>query len=435
MRFYDREKELEALKDIKRQSERSSTFTVMIGRRRIGKTTLMVKSAEGSRSVYLFVSRVAEPLLCEKLQKTAEEAGIEIAGNATRFRDFLKALMISSRDEPLTIMIDEFQEFRYVNPTIYGEIQELWDLYKDTTRVNLIVSGSVHSMMVRLFEDSNEPLFGRATSKMVLRPFTIGVMKTILKEYNPDYNSEDILTLYMLTGGVPEYIGVLMDSGKTTADKMIDGITSIDSVFIRDGKDMVVSEFGKDYKTYFSIMQLIAGGKNRRAEMDDILGMDTGAYLQRLESEYSFVRQNSPIFSEPKSRNARWCVADMYLRFYFRFILPNYDYVESGRLELLNMTIRNGLDDYMGRVLEDYFRQKIVEEEIYTEVGGYWNRKGDVEIDIIVLNDFDKKADVIELKRNPKKLDMNALKIKAETLKDDLKSYDVRYRGLSMDDV
>jgi len=435
MRFYAREKELEALKRIKEQSISSSTFTVMMGRRRIGKTTLMVKSAEGSRSVYLFVSRVAEPLLCDKLQKAAEEAGTEIAGSATKFRDLFKALMISSREEPLTIMIDEFQELRYVNPAIYGEIQEIWDLYKDTTKVNLIVCGSVHSMMVRLFEDSNEPLFGRATSKIELRPFPISVMKTILKEQNPNYVSEDILMLYTLTGGVPAYVGALMDSGRDTADKMIDGITSIDSVFTRDGRDIIVSEFGKDYKTYFSIMQLIAGGKNRRAEIDDVLGMETGAYLQRLESEYSFIRQRSPIFSEDGSRNARWYVADMYFRFYFRFILPNYDYIESGRPDLLDMAIRNDLEGYTGRVLEDYFRQKIIEEEVYTEVGSYWNRKGDVEIDIIVLNGIDKKADVIEIKRNPKKFDTEYLKAKAEAVKYDLKGYDVRFMGLSMDDM
>jgi AAA+ ATPase superfamily predicted ATPase len=332
-------------------------------------------------------------------------------------------------------MIDEFQDFKYVNPAIYGEMQEIWDLYKGTTKVNLIVSGSVHSMMVKLFEDSNEPLFGRATSKIELHPFSISVMKTILKEHNPNYSSEDILTLYMLTGGVPEYLGVLMDAGRTTAEKMIDGVTSVDSVFIRDGREIVVSEFGKDYKTYFSIMQLIAGGKNRRAEIESVLGIDAGAFLQRLESEYSFIRQNSPIFSEPGSRNFRWCVADMYLRFYFRFILPNNDYVESGRLELLNRAIKNGLDEYKGRVLEDYFRQRIVEEETYTEVGSYWNRKGDVEVDIVVLNGFDKKAEIIEVKRNPKKLDMNALIVKAETMKHDLKDYDVCYRGLSMDDV
>jgi AAA+ ATPase superfamily predicted ATPase len=343
--------------------------------------------------------------------------------------------MISSKEEPLTIMIDEFQEFKYVNPAIYGEIQEVWDLYKDATQVNLIVSGSIHSMMVRLFEDSNEPLFGRATSKIELRPFPISVMKAILKEQNLNYVSEDILTLYMLTGGVPEYLEVLMDSGRNTAEKMIDGITSVDSVFLRDGKDLVVSEFGKDYKTYFSIMQLIAGGRNRRSKIEDVLGMDAGTYLQRLESEYSFIRQNSPIFSEPGSRNARWCIADMYLRFYFRFILPHYDYIESGRMDLLNRAVRNGLDEYSGRALEDYFRQRIVEEEVYTELGGYWNRKGDVEIDIIMLNDFDKNADVIEVKRNPRKLDMNALRVKAETVKHGLKDYDVRFRGLSMDDV
>jgi hypothetical protein len=435
MRFYDREKELDALKSIKERSKRSGTFTVMIGRRRIGKTTLMLKAAEGSRYVYLFVSRVAEPLLCEKMQRSAEEAGIEITGNITKFRDLLKALMIYSRTEPLTIMIDEFQEFKYVNDAVYGEIQEIWDLYKDTSKVNLIVSGSVHSMMVKLFENSKEPLFGRATSKIELRPFRIGVIKEILKEHNSNYGPEDLLTLYMLTGGVPKYLEMFMDSGNDTADKMIDSIASVDSVFIRDGKDILISEFGKDHKTYLSIMQLIAGGKNRRPEMDDVLNTDTGAYLQRLEKEYSFIKQNAPVFSEPKERNTRWSIADMYLKFYFKFILPNYDYVEFGRPDLLMKAIRNGLDEYSGRILEDYFRQRMAEEGTYTEVGGYWNRKGDVEIDMIVLNDHEKKADIYDIKRNPKKLDMDSLRIKADTLKHQLKDYDIQFKGLSMKDI
>jgi hypothetical protein len=435
MRFYAREKELEALERIREQSERSATFTVMLGRRRIGKTRLMLRSAEGSRYVYLFVSRVAEPLLCEKLQMTAAEAGIEIAGNATKFRDILKALMISAKEEPLTVMIDEFQNFKYVNPAIYSEMQEIWDLYKGSSKVNLIVSGSVHSMMVRLFEDSNEPLFGRATSKMELRPFPVSVIKAILEEHNPDLTREDILTLYMLSGGVPGYLEVLMDAGRNTADKMIDGVTSIDSVFLRDGRDMMVSEFGKDHQTYFSVMQLIAAGKNRRAEMEDILNVSAGTYLRRLEGEYSFIRQVSPAFSERGSRNARWYIADMYLRFYFRFILPYCDYAESGRLDLLNKVIRSGLDEYEGRILESYFRQKIVEEGTYTEVCGYWNKKGDVEIDIVVINDFEMIVDLIDVKRNPKKLDMNALRAKARMLEHDLKDHEVRFTGLSMDDV
>lgn len=376
MRFHGRERELAELERIRRESETSSRFTVVMGRRRIGKTTLALRSAEGHRCVYLFVSRIAEPMLCERMQRSASEAGVGIVGRVTEFRDLLSALMESSRSEPLTIIIDEFQDLHYVNPSIFGDIQEVWDTHRDGTRANLVVCGSVRSMMVRLFEDEHQPLFGRATSRIDLRPFTVADLEDILGEADPGYGDRDLLTLYMLTGGVPEYVGVLMDSGRTTREGMLDAVASVGSVFLRDGRDLLVSEFGRDYRTYFSIMELIASGRNRRAEVDDVLGMDTGMYLQRLEREYSFIRQMSPVFSKPNSRNARWSVSDLYLRFYFRFINPNTQYMEAGRHDLLRQAIERDLESYEGRVLEDLFRQRIAETETYTAIGGYWNRRG-----------------------------------------------------------
>ncbi len=183
MRFYGREEELVKLAETKERSLQSSTFTVIIGRRRIGKTTLMLKSAVNHRHVYLFVSRTAESILCSRLQESATEAGVDIIGNITEFRDLFKALMLDSRREPLTVIIDEFQELNNVNPGIFSSIQEIWDRYHEESHMNLLVGGSVHSMMVRLFEDEKQPLFDRATSKVVLRPFKTSLLKDILTEH------------------------------------------------------------------------------------------------------------------------------------------------------------------------------------------------------------------------------------------------------------
>ena len=86
-------------------------------------------------------------------------------------------------------------------------------------------------------------------------------------------------------------------------------------------------------------------------------------------------------------------------------------------------------------MLEDYFRTRIGEEWTYTEVGGYWARDGTVRVDIVVFDDIDRKAHIIEVKRNPKKMDMNGLIVKGSRMASDLKGYEVTYAGLSMDDV
>ena len=125
----------------------------------------------------------------------------------------------------------------------------------------------------------------------------------------------------------------------------------------------------------------------------------------------------------------------MYLSFYFRYIQPNQSFVEAGRTDLLRRIVDADLESYEGRVLESYIMQRISEEWEYTEVGGYWNRRGDVEIDVVVEDSVSRRVTLVEVKRNPAKLDMGRLRRKAETLEDELRGYEVELRGMSMEDM
>ncbi len=436
MRFYNRTTESEILGRILEQSKKDSCFTVMIGRRRIGKTSLLLESVKGQKYLYLFVSRKSEPLLCGQFQQDAAEAlGIPLFGTINKFRDLFEQLLIFATKEHYTLIIDEFQEFDNVNASIFSDIQNLWDKYKDKAKINFIASGSIYSMMMKIFENRKEPLFGRLTSKITLKPFTVSVMKEILSDYNPKYTSEDLLCFYMLTGGVPKYIDLLMGAGAVTKNKMLGMITSQDSPFIGEGKDLLISEFGKEYGTYFSILQLIAYGKTTQSEIDSIIGKNTGAYLVNLEKEYSLITKNKPVFSKPESRKTRWSLNDNYLRFWFRFIFPNQSLIEMGKYELLREFIDKNYEQYSSGILEKYFRDKMAEEERITVIGCYWDNKGRNEIDIIALNDLDKTAIVAEVKRNPRKIDLNLLRTKAGSIKKELVKYDIEFRGLSVGDM
>ncbi len=289
-------------------------------------------------------------------------------------------------------------------------------------------------MMMKIFENRKEPLFGRLTSKITLQSFTVSVIKEILNNYNPKYTPEDLLCLYMLTGGVPKYIDLLMEAGATKKSKMLDMVTSPDSPFIGEGKDLLVSEFGKKYGTYFSILQLIASGKNTQSEIDSVIGKNTGAYLANLEREYSLITKNKPIFSKPESRKNRWSLNDNYLRFWFRFIFPNQSLIEMGKYDLLREVIDRGYEQYSGLVLEKYFRTKIAKEERITGIGSYWDNKGENEIDVIAVNDLNKTAIVAEVKRNSKKIDMNILQSKVHSVKELIK-YKVELQGLSLENM
>jgi AAA+ ATPase superfamily predicted ATPase len=436
MKFYDRLNELETLARITKQSTETACLTVMAGRRRIGKTALLLHASERQKLLYLFVSRNSEALLCQQFQQQASEVlGLQIYGAINRFADLFEQLLIFAQNEHYTLIIDEFQDFNNINRAIFSEIQNLWDRYKDRIKLNFIACGSIYSLMMKIFENNKEPLFGRLTSKIILKPFTINVIKRILTDYNPNYTTEDLLLLYTLTGGVSHYIALLMNEKAVTFKKMLDFATRSDSPFLNEGKDLLVSEFGRDYSTYFSIFQLIAAEKNTQREIDSIIGKNTGAYLANLENQYSFIVKNKPMFSKPESRNTHWSIDDNFLRFWFRFIYPNQALIEMGKFDLLKRYISNNYEQYNGLILEKYFRQKFAEEENITAIGNFWDSKSENEIDLIAINDFDKTATIAEVKRNPKKISLQTLAMKTAAIQKQLAKYEVSLKALSLNDM
>ena len=437
MKFYDREKEIEILRRNWEKSAEHSLFTVMIGRRRIGKTTLLLKTEQEQKMLYLYVSKDNERVLVEKFQKAAEEVlGLHIYGRLETFAQFFEQIMKYGKEHHFTIVFDEFQNFLKVNPAIPSHIQDIWDRYHESTMVNLVTCGSIYSMMHKIFDNDDEPLYGRKDCEIRLKPFRISVIKEILHDYNPNYTAEDLLCLYMLTGGVAKYIALLMDAGATDKESMLKWATALESPFITEGRELVLSEFGKDYANYLSILQLVAGGMTVQNQIDNIIGKNTGTYLKRLEEDYNYVSKLVPMFSKPGCRNLRWSVEDCFLRFWFRFVLPNQSLIETERNDLLLEIVERDYNDYTGLVLEQYFRQKIGEEERVTLVGNYWDRKGMNEIDLIALNDIDKTALVAEVKRNADRYNPKLLQEKFDSIRSNFGKYgEVQLKGLSMQDM
>ena len=112
MRFFDRTEEIASLRKIREMAKNNAQFTVVTGRRRIGKTSLVWKAYEDEPILYFFVARKAEGDLCEDYRLEIEnKLGVPTMGRAEHFTDVFEYLMKLSAERPITLFIDEFQSF------------------------------------------------------------------------------------------------------------------------------------------------------------------------------------------------------------------------------------------------------------------------------------------------------------------------------------
>ena len=439
MKFFDRSEEIASLHEIREIAKNNAQFTVVTGRRRIGKTSLVWKAYEDEPILYFFVARKAESDLCEDYQLEIEnKLGIPTMGRAGHFTDIFEFLMKLSIDRPITLFIDEFQEFFRVNKSVYSDMQRIWDIYSNKAHINLIVCGSIYSMMTKIFKDKKEPLYNRQTRFMTVRPFTPTVLTEILTKYNPDYTAEDLLALYSFTGGVAKYVQLLVDAGATTKGKMLNQIVKADSIFLGEGKAILIEEFGKDYGVYFSILSAIARGKTSRSEIESVVGREIGGYLTKLENEYEVIAKKQPLFEKSSTKNVRYAIEDNFFTFWFRFIYKYSYMLEIENYEGLKTIINRDYETFSGLMLERYFRRVLIERQAYTRIGGWWDRKGENEIDIVTENELNNEATFFEVKRKAANIDIEVLKQKAAAFlraTGEFKGYNISYKALSMEDM
>jgi hypothetical protein len=340
-----------------------------------------------------------------------------------------------SKERNFTLIIDEFQEFNTVNASIFSEMQHLWDSNKQDSKLNLILCGSVYSMMTRIFENANEPLFGRATQRIHLKAFNVTTLKEIIKDYHPNYTNEDLLAFYLITGGVAKYVELLIAKLALSKSTIIEEVIAENSLFLEEGKNVLIDEFGKDYGNYFSILSLITAGKTSRVEIESIMEMQIGGFLDRLENEYGVIQKVRPILAKPNSRSVKYSVSDNFLSFWFRFIYKYRSTVEIGNLDYLKQIVLRDYNTYSGKILEKYFLEKLKAEKRYNLIGTYWERNNQNEIDIVAVNDLEKTVLFAEVKRNKNKIDIEKLKEKSAGLLQHFKDYKLIYKAYSLDEL
>lgn len=398
MKFYNREKELTRLDRIAADSEASGGLVVISGRRRVGKTALIRHFADSRNDfVYLFVSKKKPHLLlAEFTDLLAERIPLLKSVTVSSFESFFKILLEEMIRQPLFVVMDEFQNFMQVDASVFSVLQKMWDQYSGKSKGALFCIGSVQTLMRDIFEGEKEPLFGRSTDRIALKPLAVDVVARILKDNHLDV-AKNLLFFRSLFGGIPKYYALLDRANlfrKSHQEIIRRMFCESDAILQNEGRELLVEEFGKNYHLYFSILQTVACGATQMSQIADKSGIGVNSiskYLDELVSYYEVLERRSPVTSSTsESKSGRYYIADPLLKFWFRYIHKNQSLVAIGKDELLADKIHNDLSTFIGLNFEELLRELLIGKNngsvvpfIFDRIGGYWDKNGRVEIDVV----------------------------------------------------
>ncbi|WP_217515216.1 ATP-binding protein [Vibrio metschnikovii] len=437
-KFYNRQKELKALQTVSEQIVKTKgQLSVMVGRRRVGKTRLLNEAfqQENTQFLYLFISRKSEnSLVAEFAEIINSELGVKFF-QPQSLRDIIEFLLDYTKQKPLTIIIDEFQDIDIVNPALFSDIQNLWDANKRDSMMHLVCCGSLYSMMTKIFKGKDEPLFNRDDRFFKIQPLQPSYIAEVMKDHD-QFDAENMLRWWCLSGGIPKYLEWLTRFSAEN-DDLFEAVISEFSPLIKEGTHRLVEDFGSEHRIYFDILGAISKGNTSRARIENFLGMSVGVHLEKLDEVFDVITKKRPISSKENSRDIRYSISDPFLNFWFRFIHANKSAVEMENYEYIRRYIERDFTVYSGLELESLFVAILVESKQFGKIGGYWDAKGHNEIDIVAINDLDKKILIAEVKRQQKRYSEAKLIEKSHCLlqKLNLKGYNIEYRGFSLDNL
>lgn len=396
-KFYDRNLEVQSLLNIYEKSKSQSRFTYIIGERRVGKTLLVKKVFLNkaflleNKTLYFFVERKPPEKLLEEFTPIIQS----VIGQRVEFlsiSSMLEFLFQYSLENNITVIFDEFQNFSYIDQSIFSTIQKYWDNYKFTAKINLIVVGSIYSMMEKIFSSVREPLYGRATGKFHIKPFKLGVLKEILEDGTAG-DFTNLLNLYTMFGGYAKYYEIVINEG-LLASKPIETFSRLfldkDSILKHEGRDLLIEEFGSRYGRYFSILDAVSSDKHLSNKM---ISKSTGinpnhvsTYLKRLQKKYNMIIKDTPLVNS-SNKSGKYRIKNRFLIFWFKYIYQNISFIESEQNDIMLEIFHDSFQLLKGYALEDLVHE-IVSSDYnkfpYIDWGKYWDKE--IEIDILGVN-------------------------------------------------
>ena len=396
--FVGRHQELEQLNQA--YQENDFQFTVIYGRRRIGKTSLINEFLKDKKAIYyVALEENAEDNLKRfsdaiSIFKNTDQGGKEKFAN---FEECFKEITRLAQKQRVILVIDEFPYLAKAYPTISSMLQSYIDHEFKETNLFLILCGSSMSFMERQVLGYQSPLYGRRTLALKLEPFKLSEAHEML----PKLSKEDAFIINTVCGGVPQYLSYMSDSMSVADNIKKNFLTKSGRLF--DEPNNLLQQELRDPTNYNSIINAIASGASKHSKIAQSAHLQTGpltTYLNNL-IDLGIVEKKLPVTEQKKSRskNIVYRICDGMFRFWYTFVGKQTDLIERGLTDLAWVKVQKSLSDFMGSEFEKYsqdfmwsqdMNEKIVPNP-FIHLGNWWGTDKrthqQVELDIVGFSD------------------------------------------------
>jgi len=389
--FVNRVKELQAFEE--EYAKKSSSFSVVYGRRRVGKTALISEFIKNKPHIYLYITLSELDSQVEAFSREIKKFVPEAMRNYLNFKSFEEGIEFLSTLElkqKLILVIDEYQYLASKDSAFSSKLQKIWDMKLQSSNIYLILCGSVLSMMQSEVLSYDAPLYGRRTSQFHIKPIKF----SHIKEFLPTLDKLTQMLVFSSFGTIPKYLNEY-DQTLSFKENIEKKILNKNSYLYSEGNFLLKDEIN-DPASYFGILKSIANGNRKIGAIASSLGVNSSylsKYMLKL-IELDIVQKEIPITetNPSKSKFGLYRIKDKFLNFWFYYVYKNYNYLEIEQTKtVLDEIELNFNDKFVSFAFEDFVLEDIVQNpQKYCDftpnkIGRWWDNKQ--EIDIVAYDD------------------------------------------------
>lgn len=380
MKFVNRHKELDRLEKLFRS--RTSGLAVVWGRRRVGKTRLLLEWTEKNGGVY-FVADESSPSIQRKFLAMAIERALPGFSDA-EYPDWQSLFLRLSRDALQAkwrgpLVIDELPYLISGSPELSSVLQKMID--HEAKKANLVIAlcGSSQRMMQGAILDESAPLYGRADELIKLHPIAIGYMSEAIGLKTP----RDVVESYAIWGGVPRYWELV---NKTEGDlyEIIDRLVLDPMGPLNEEPLRLLYEESPSAIHLRPILDAIGLGANRLSEVATRMEKPATALGRSIDRliELDLIQREIPFGTDPSnSKKTLYKIKDPFLRFWFKVVASRRSLFSQVSASIRRQWLKESLPGLFGAAWEELCRSAVPLlsenwEAIYGPVGRFWQGQG-----------------------------------------------------------